>query len=132
MQISRRGALIGASAAAVVAGVPGAAQGDDAHIETLYRIWREAYSEHIAAHDYSAALLSKDPRWDEADRAVTRTGYRQSACLDKLLEASAHTVAGVLVKVRAIVEYGEETIPSEDDDALRVIKADLELLAGEA
>ena len=132
MQISRRGALIGAGAAVVVAGVPGSAMGEDAHLETLYRIWREAYAEHIAALDWSGDLLSGDPTWHEADRAVTRTGYRQSACVDKLLEASAHTVPGLLIKVRAIVEDAEDGAGADYCDALEVIKADLERLAREA
>ncbi len=42
MQISRRGAMLGASAAAVVAGVPGVVQADDAHLEALHAEWREA------------------------------------------------------------------------------------------
>ncbi len=130
--ITRRAALAGAGAAVAVAGVPGAVQGEDAHIETLYRIWREAYAEHIAAIDWSGDLLSNDPTWHAADRAVTRTGYRQSACLDKLLEASAHTVPGVLRQVRAIVEDAEDGAGADYCDALEVIKADLERLAEEA
>ncbi len=151
MQISRRDALMGATAAAAVTGlsvaplamkavavkaalggVPGAVQGDDTHLEALYRTWREAYAEHIAAHDWSGGLLSGDPAWHVADRAVTRTGYRQSACLDKLLEASAHTLPGVLIKVGAIVEHAEDGADPDHYDALEVIKADLERLAGEA
>ncbi len=127
--ITRRAALAGAGAAVAVAGVPGAVLGEDAHIETLYRIWREAYVEHLAAHDRSAALLSGDPEWHAADRAVTRTGYQWSACLDKLLEANAHTIPGVLMKVRAIVEDAEDGAGANYSDALEVIKADLERLA---
>ncbi len=37
--ITRRSALIGVSAAAVVAGVPGAVQGDDAELIALGRQW---------------------------------------------------------------------------------------------
>ncbi len=42
MQISRRDALMGATAAAVVAGVPGAVLAEDAHIEALHAEWRAA------------------------------------------------------------------------------------------
>ena len=42
MTISRRGALIGAGAAAVVASVPGAVQGEDAHVEALHTAWLAA------------------------------------------------------------------------------------------
>ncbi len=128
--ITRRAALVSAGAAVAVAGVPGAVQGNDAHIEALYRIWRDAYAEHIAAHDWSGGLLSSDPAWHVADRAVTRTGGRQWDCLNKLLEASAHTVPGVLIKVRAIVEDSDDGSDPDHDDALEVIKADLERLAG--
>ena len=45
MQISRRGALIGAGAAAVVAGVPGAVQGDaDPQFEVLISQWHETHA----------------------------------------------------------------------------------------
>ncbi len=130
--LTRRTVLAGAGAAVAVAGVPGAVLGDDTHLEALYRTWREAYAEYIAALDWSGDLLSGDPTWHAADRAVTRTGYRQAACLDKLFEASAHTVPGVLIKVRAIVEDSDDGSDPDHDDALEVIKADLERLAGEA
>ncbi len=50
MQISRRDALMGASAAVVVAGVPGAAQGEDAHLEALHAEYRAAEARHDAAN----------------------------------------------------------------------------------
>ena len=62
MQISRRGALFGAGAAAVVAGVPGTVQGKDA----------EAIDKLATAEDYLAASFEavpdlKLPTWDEWD-----------------------------------------------------------------
>ena len=50
MTISRRDALVGAGAAAVVAGVPGAAMGEDAHLEALHAEWREAEAKFYKAN----------------------------------------------------------------------------------
>ncbi len=50
MQITRRNALMGAGAAAVVAGVPGAVQADDAHLEALHAEWREAQAKFYKAN----------------------------------------------------------------------------------
>ena len=63
MQISRRNALVGASAAAVVAGAPMAAQADDAHLEALHADWRAA----------EAIWLEADLIAAEAEFAARRT-----------------------------------------------------------
>ncbi len=67
MQITRRNALMGAGAAAVVAGVPGAVQADDA----------EATDKLATAEDYLATTFEavsdvKLPKWDDWDERSHR------------------------------------------------------------
>ena len=62
MQISRRGALFGAGAAAVVAGVPGTVQGKDAEATD-----KLATAEDYLATSFEAVHDLKLPTWDEWD-----------------------------------------------------------------
>ncbi len=59
MQISRRVALMGATAAAVVAGVPGAVQADDQHLELLHAEWREAAAKFYKANRIADEAMGK-------------------------------------------------------------------------
>ncbi len=70
MQISRRGALLGASAAAVVAGVPGAVQGEDAALlaqvaqfHELFETWGRVQEKAIA-HSAAVKALPDYPSFD--------------------------------------------------------------------
>ena len=63
MQISRRGALLGASAAAVVAGVPGAVLAEDAvllaqvaRFHDLYDAWRCVWAKYVEHREQIAAM----------------------------------------------------------------------------
>ncbi len=58
MQISRRNALLGATAAGA-AGVPGAVQGDDAHLEALHAEWRAAEERLVNACEAADAAESR-------------------------------------------------------------------------
>ena len=123
MQISRRGALMGAGAAAVVAGVPGAVQGDDAALlaqvgqfHELHgrwtRMWEKAQSHRAAIEamlecpdhsDYRArdAFLEGHDflrYYDEAAKADEPLGLLVQA----IFETPAKTVEGVLGKVRIL------------------------------
>ena len=123
MQISRRGALIGASAAAVAAGVPGAVQGNDAALLAQLgqfpelhgrwtRMWEKAQSHRAAIEtmlecpdhsDYRARdtfLKGHDylRYWDDAEKLSKPLGL----LLQAIFETPAQTVQGVLGKVRIL------------------------------
>ena len=123
MSISRRGALIGAGAAAVVAGVPVAVQGGDAALLVRLgqfpelhgrwtRMWEKAQSHRAAIEamlecpdhsDYRArdAFLEGHDYlryWDEAEKLSKPLGALVSA----IFETPAQTVEGVLGKVRIL------------------------------
>ncbi len=57
MSISRRDALLGASAAVAVAAVPTTVQANDAHIEALLAEWRAADSVHLEAREIADTTL---------------------------------------------------------------------------
>ncbi len=72
MQISRRGALIGAGAAAVAAGVPGAVRGEDSEEAQVLALFRQMGDrERAAVHSWArlCAGLPDDPK-------ITRRFYR--------------------------------------------------------
>ena len=91
MTISRRGALIGATAAAVVAGVPGAVQGDEPLL-AMEREW-------LAQRDY----IHRFPH--ESDAEIEPLYERQDALEKKIMETPAHSFAGIAVKLRLAGYY---------------------------
>ncbi len=88
MSISRRGALLGASAAVAVATVATpAAQAEDAELTALGRQWIEAYAEWIGTEDIDFTLLKRC-------RSIE---YR-------IAEIPARSHHGALVKLRVAAE----------------------------
>ena len=103
MQISRRGALIGASAAAVAAGVPGTVQGKDVHVEALHAEWRAAEVKADKANDIAdaaraAAYRSVPPVDDLASypsaEAMTAAMKARAVALEAAIEASGAGALG--------------------------------------
>ena len=94
MQITRRGALIGASAAAVVAGVPGTVQG----VEPLLAMEQEW----AAFRDY----CNNYP--DESDEAVNPLFERLTEMERQIYRTPAATLEGVVVKLRLWSSYYAE------------------------
>ncbi len=85
MQITRRNAMRGASAAAAVAGVPGVVRGEDAHLEALHAEWRAAEARHrvansIADEAMGAVYQSLTPQDDYS-------GYLSGEAISADLEA---------------------------------------------
>ena len=112
MSISRRDALLGATAAAVVtgvttaplaiksalAGVPGAVQGEDAHLGALHTAWLAAEARHDEANSIaddamgvSVLFISSGPSTDLSPPAATRfsPGRRQGVFWKWRLDLSA-------------------------------------------
>ena len=89
MSISRRSALVGAGAA-VVAGVPGAVQGDDAELIALGRQWLERYGQWL-----------RYPISDEDPGMLKRV----CAIQDQIAEIPARSPNGALVKLRVAAEH---------------------------
>ena len=125
MQISRRGALLGVGAAAVVAGVPGAVQADP--VEPLLAMEREW----LAQRDY----IHRFPH--ESDAEIEPLYERQDALEKKIMETPAHSFAGIAVKLRLAGYYtwslnGSAEGLDLDRRITRCALRDLERLAGEA
>ena len=89
MQISRRDALMGAGAAAAVAGVPGAVQGEDAELVALGRQWLVTYSKWLR------------------ETGEEKSGSLKQACAleDRIAEIPACSQDGALVKLRVAAEH---------------------------
>ena len=90
MTISRRSALIGASAAVVVAGVSGAVQGEDAELITLGRQWLATYG-----------------KWLRPTCGSKESGLLKKVCAieDLMADIPARSHDGALVKLRVAVEH---------------------------
>ncbi len=152
MSISRRGALLGASAAAVVAGVPGAVlAGDPAiglsdQLRATWAAWCSAMNAHedachragfntLEGHKADRAL-GIEPLWQEVGHWKARFWDLQA----RLLDTPATTTRGVLAKLRGFYGDGEIAIIMAGDDPTDDLPAeyaasvyrDLERLAGEA
>ena len=87
--ITRRGAMLGATAAVVVAGVPTAvaAQAEDAELTALGRQWIDAYGEWIGAEDEDSTLLK-----------------RCRSIENRIADIPARSHHGALVKLRVVAE----------------------------
>ncbi len=90
MSISRRDALMGASAAVAVAGVPTAvaAKAEDAELIALGRQWIVAYGEWIGTEDVDSTLLK-----------------RCRSIVNRIADIPARSHHGALVKLRVAAEY---------------------------
>ncbi len=104
MQITRRGAMLGASAAAVVAGVPGAVQGEDAELTALGRQWIEAYGEWIGTEDDDSTLLKQC-------RSIE----------NRIADIPARSYHGALVKLRVVAEFYRLMGDIDDSSETRLI-----------
>ena len=145
MQISRRDALMGAGAAAVVvAGVPGAVQGDDAvllariaEFQDLYGRWRDLWAKQLAHR----ARIEAMPDCPEIDGTVEgnnahfafldahdasryyddsgRLGEQTGAIANAIFEIPAETVKGAFgkLKIAHIVVGNNHQDGDEDLDA---------------
>ena len=126
MQISRRGALLGATAAVAVAGVPGSVQADPViglvdELNHARRVWFAAAD----AGDQKGVRHWRRRYWNLVDLAC---------------ETPAVAVRGVLAKLRGFYNEDEITVmrrggaPGDDLDKYWAasIYRDLERLAGEA
>ena len=90
MQITRRNALLGATAAVAVAGVPRVVQGEDAHLEALHAEWREA-----EAKFYKANRIA-----DEAMGAV----YQSLSPLASLSSYPSGEAIGAAIKAHEVAK----------------------------
>ncbi len=90
--ISRRGALLGATAAVAVAGVPTAvaAKAEDAELTALGRQWIVAYAAWLQCHD------------DDENTILLK---RANAIEDRMVEMPVHSPDGALVKLRVAAEH---------------------------
>ncbi len=91
MTISRRDALMGAGAAAVVAGVPGAVQA----VEPLLAMERE----------WSAHLYSRNNDGDDSDEALEPHFRRLEEMEWSIYQTPARTLQGVAIKLRLWSRY---------------------------
>ena len=155
MQISRRSALVGATAA-VVAGVPGAVQGDDARLLALCAEWhglqdiygplwkevcrvRAEADAHPDCPDIYAPYEVKYAHWerfgynDLYDRA-NALDHEAREVAEQLFKEPAHTNRGVLAKIRVVLRAEAEKDNPEAyppfDEFAEFLGADLERLAG--
>ena len=154
MSISRRDAITGAAAAAVITGATvaplaiKAALANDAQIEALYAGWRGAEATWLKANEVAdnAHLDALRACGDGPDRAaaykaaVERYGYNElrrkadvacaaeSDALHRFIEAPAEGPRGVLIKIKAFIE--EIQVVGTDNRMLETIRNDLERLAG--
>ncbi len=89
MQITRRNALLGASAAVAVAGVPGAVQGEDAELIALGQQWLATYGKWLL------------------ETGVEKSGLLEQACAleDRMAEIPACSHDGAIVKLRVAAEH---------------------------
>ena len=87
--ITRRGAMLGASAAVAVAGVPTAvaAQAEDAELSVLGRQWIDAYGEWLGTEDEDSTLLK-----------------RCRSIENRIADIPARSHHGALVKLRVVAE----------------------------
>ena len=132
MSVSRRDALVGATAAAVVASVPVAVQADDVHLEALCADWRTVTRTWEAVYD--AMDLHRnvpEPVLREAE-----VHNRMRAAFLRFMDAPARTPGGVLLKLTSFMDEDEwqELAKTEtmDEVMLVAVRRDLERLAGEA
>ncbi len=95
MQISRRNALMGASAAAVAAGVPGAVQAFP--VEPLLAMEREWFAQRDYLHNYP----------DDSDAALDPLYDRLYAIEEKIMGTPAQSFAGIAVKLRLVAHYSD-------------------------
>ena len=144
MSISRRGALIGASAAAAVAGVPGAAQGEDAvllaqvaRFHELYGEWQRVWAkqaEHRARikampdcpkldctvegyQAYFAFLEAHDAYGDGVE--LNSLADLAGALGNAIIETPAQTLKGAVEKLKiARIAVGSYGCPDDGDEAL--------------
>ncbi len=116
MEISRRGALMGATAVVAVATVPTAVEASDATLEALHDAWW---------HARRASMDQSGP-----DEWVERALDMADAALDSFLAAPARTPRGVALKLRAQAEYMDADVLIEQITAAAI--RDLDRLAGEA
>ncbi len=140
--LTRRAALAGAASAVVVAGVPGAAQSEDAallarlaHFPDMYgrwsRMWEKAQSHRAAVEatpgcpgysDYRARQAFLEARdylryWDKANERSEVVGNLAKA----IFETPAQTVEGVLGKVR-ILQIARGDYDGEGDESLEAFQ----------
>ena len=146
MQISRRGALIGASAAAVVVGVPGAVQGQDAvllaqvaRFHELYGEWQRVWAkqaEHRARikampdcpkldctvegyQAYFAFLEAHDAYGDGVE--LNSLADLAGALGNAIIETPAQTLKGAVEKLKiARIAVGSYRYPDDGDQGLAV------------
>ncbi len=104
MTISRRDALMGAGAAAVVAGVPGAVQGEDAELAALGRQWIDAYGKWIGTKDDDSTLLK-----------------RCNSIENRIADIPARSRHGALVKLRVVAEFYRLMGDIDDSSETRLI-----------
>ena len=85
--LTRRNALMGASAAVAVVSVPTVIQAEDAELIALGRQWIDAYGEWIGTENANSILLK-----------------RVGAIEDRMAEIPVHSPNGALVKLRIAAE----------------------------
>ncbi len=104
--ITRRGAMLGATAAVAVAGVPTAvaAQADDAELTALGRQWIEAYAEWIGTEDIDFTLLK-----------------RCRSIENRIVDIPARSHHGALVKLRVVAEFYRLMGDIDDSSETRLI-----------
>ena len=141
MQISRRNALMGASAAAVVAGVPGAVQGGDAvllakvaRFQELYEAWNRVW-EKGSAHRARIEAMTDCPRVDPATQSrahfaflkahdaykhydeSNRLGQQTGALVNAIFKTPAETFRGAIEKFH-IAHLAVGSGADDDDEDL--------------
>ena len=156
MNITRRDALMGASAAAVVAGVPGAVRGEDAvllalcaewhRLQDIYGpLWTEAkrVRAEADAHPDCPDLGNEEASYAHWERFGWNDLYDRATVLDgegrevaeRLFDEPAHTNRGVLARIRVILRVEAERDDSEAyppyDEFAEILQRDFErLIAG--
>ncbi len=107
MSISRRGALLGASAAVAVAGVPRAALGKtevDAELIELGLQWIDAYGKWIGTEDRDSTLMK-----------------RCRSIENRIVDIPARSHHGALVKLRLAAEFYRLMGDIDDSSETRLI-----------
>ena len=138
MSISRRDALVGASAAVAVAGVPMAALGKtevDAELIELGRQWQEAYDNWDAAQREGESVEETKAMESHADDLCEIAWDLQ----DKIAKVPAFSIEGILIKLRIVGtdrQLMDRNLSGEWTDTYAQLTwqawDDLERLAGEA
>ena len=150
MTISRRGALIGAGAAAVVAGVPGAVQGDlalrqryaewetafqafgrvlDDLAEAECKFWPVAKERGIECGTEAYKALGRELGVDAAHDNEARASDEENEAYERFLNTPASSLQGLVLKVQTARKNEDSAAESVLVEAL---SRDLERLAGEA